>query len=123
MAVCYRCGETDQDKDTWRFCSIKKRFICKQCEEVCENFSKKLLPNGQHCKLQYFPIGSYLVSPEIIDKNRARYDRLSTLELIARIDEMRRRYLKCEDKEIRRSYQIRLASAQTVLEERKNEEK
>ena len=122
MAVCYRCGETDREKDTWRFCSITKRFICKQCAECCEHYSKNLLPNGQHCKLKYFPIGSYLVSPETIQQNRAQYDGLSTLELTSRIDEMRRRYLKSEDKEVRRSYQIRLASAQTVLEERKKRE-
>ena len=118
MAVCYVCGATDEERDTWRFCSVKRKFICKRCEEYCENYSKSLLPNGQHCKKSYFPIGSYLVSPEVIKENRAKYDRMDTLDLIAAIDEMRRRYLKCEDTEIRRSYQIRLAAAQTVLEER-----
>lgn len=119
MAVCYRCRATDQEKDTWRFCSHRRRFVCKQCEEQCRNYSKALLPNGTHCRLTYFSASMYLVSPEVIEENRGKYDKMTTLELISYIDENRRRYLKCEDKEIRRSYQVRLAAATTVLEERK----
>ena len=120
MAKCYVCGATEADRDTWRFCSVKRKFICKQCEEQCNNYSKNLLPNGQHCKRGYFSISSYLVSPEVINDNRAKYDRMDTLTLISCIDEMRRRYVRCKETDVRRSYQIRLAAAQTVLEERKS---
>lgn len=120
MAVCCVCGATDEERDTWRFCSARRQFVCKRCEEACENYSKAMLPNGVHCKLKYFPVAMYLASPEVIRANRGKYDKLGTFDLVSKIDEMRKRYVKCEDKEIRRSYQIRLAAAQTVLEERKD---
>ena len=118
MAVCCVCGADDSERDTWRFCSERRQFVCKQCEEVCEHYSKAMLPNGVHCKLKYFPISMYLVSQEVISANRNKYDMLDNLALVTSIDEMRKRYVRCEDKELRRSYQIRLAAAQTVLEER-----
>ena len=116
MAKCFKCGSTEAEK--WRFCSVKGKYVCLRCEMACEHYSHKMLPNGVHCRLKYFPTAAYMVTPERIAERRGVFDKLSTTQLIERITEMQKRYKACEDSEIRQDYRVRLAAATTVLEER-----
>lgn len=51
-ATCWRCGT--HEAETWRFCSIKKEFVCLNCERSCPSHSRAMLPDGTHCRSIYF---------------------------------------------------------------------
>ncbi len=50
-AVCWNCGTTEAE--TYRFCSVRKEFVCLNCERSCPSYSRVMLPNGTHCMEAY----------------------------------------------------------------------
>ncbi len=68
---CPQCGREIDEKNSAKFCSVKKEFVCHSCEVYCKNYRTKLLPNGTHCfvlfrkeEYNYRLLASRILAPE-----------------------------------------------------------
>lgn len=119
MAVCWNCGTVTSD--TWRFCSVRKEYVCINCERACEHYSRKLLPNGSNCRMTYSPKNYYkkLCETEEFHTNYERYKSHSTEQLKARFHILKERYKNDEFPKQRGTIRAELAALKELLEERR----
>ena len=116
--ACWRCGTVEAE--TYRFCSARKRFVCKTCETNCSNYSKQMLPNGTNCKLKYMtPINKtfkFLANRDEISRAKERYKRLSKAVLKVRFEDIYKSYCASKESAQRSLLRVELAAMQELLE-------
>ncbi len=125
---CERCGGVVEGKNYFTYCSYKKCFIHVQCEQVCENYSAEMLPNGTHCKKSYaeelyeYRILSYrILAPECeVQGAIAKYENMKYQELYEKFREGVKQYnlIPRDEKERRLARRIELAAMQRILVKR-----
>ena len=118
--ACWRCGTTEAE--TYRYCTSRKRFVCLQCERICENHSRKLLPNGTNCKLTYnYPIRQlygYLANSEEVRTAKEKYIKNSNVVLKSKFAELHKAHNSCDDTNTRVKLRVELAAINEILTER-----
>lgn len=119
MAVCWKCGTTTAEK--WRFCSARKEYVCLNCECACENFSRKLLPNGCNCHLTYSPKNYYraLCETKEFERFYKWWEKHSVEQLKARFKLLKERYVNDEQPKQRGIIRAELAALKELLDERR----
>ncbi len=128
---CERCGGVVEGKNYFTYCSYKKCFIHVQCEQVCENYSAEMLPNGTHCKKRYsdelykYRILSYrILAPDNdVQISKDKYQSLDTAILYDKFRDSIKRYnlIPRDEKDRRLAWRIELAAMQQVLRKRELE--
>ena len=118
--ACWRCGTTEAE--TYRFCSSRGRFVCIQCERACENYSRKLLPNGTNCKLTYnYPNGkifSFLANSDEVKVAKNKYIQLANPVLKEKFNELHKAHNNATDTKVRVGLRVELAAINEILCER-----
>lgn len=116
--ACWKCGTTEAE--TYRFCSARKRFVCKTCEMNCPNYSKQMLPNGTNCKLKYMlPINNtikYLANGDEVLQAKERYKSLPKKILKIRFDNIYKIYCSSNEASQRSLLRVELAAIGELLE-------
>ena len=126
MAVCIRCGKDENEIDKFIFCSKRKEFICRKCEEYCEHHSTAMLPNGTHCNYAFGKENdirrllnrNFFASPVEIEKAKIRYKNMNIGNLAEDFRLLAARYKITIDETRRNIMRVNLAAMQTVLRER-----
>lgn len=126
MGVCIRCGRDENQIDTWRYCDKRKIFICRECEEYCENYSSAMLPNGTHCKYAFgredqircLLQENFLASPSEVQEARARYENMLGGPLTEEFRLLAAKYRVTLDETRRNLMRVNLAAMQAILRER-----
>lgn len=121
--VCWRCGTSEAD--TWRFCPIKKEFVCLNCERSCPSYSRAMLPNGTNCWALYakdatarkilnrrFPANSGAVAEARKYWQRRRPETLS--EILAKAVE---KHDASDDAEYRANVRAHISALQELIKE------
>lgn len=117
MAKCYLCGEDDSVKDTWRYCSYKKEFVCKQCCQICQYHSSKLLPNGTNCKMTYNPVGALIGNTQEILENKRIYEGYGPEQRKRVYADLKEAFKRNEDNpDIRARLRCKLAAMRMLME-------
>lgn len=119
MATCCKCGTTTAEK--WRFCSARKEYVCIDCERVCENYSRKLLPNGCNCHLTYSPKNYYkvLCGTKEFEHFYKCWKKHSTVQLRERFELLKERYKNDDFPKNRHIIRAELAAIKQILDERR----
>ncbi len=124
-AVCWICDEAGHE--TYRFCSIMKRFVCLRCEQTrCTEYSRELLPNGTHCRAQYMKedersrrLNRPFIAPlSEVNKARERYRAFTTERLYEDYCHLLKKYDESSDGLYRAGLRIQLAAMQAELKKK-----
>lgn len=126
MAVCIRCGNDDSEIDKFIFCSKRKEFICRKCEEYCENYSAAMLPNGTRCRylfgrendIRRLLHRNFLASPREVQKARAHYENMLGGTLAEEFRLLTAKYKVTVDEAKRNVMRVNIAAMQSILRER-----
>lgn len=126
MAVCVRCRNDDSEIEKFVFCSKRKEFICRQCEEFCINYSKTMLPNGTHCKYSFgcendirqLLRRNFLASPSEVKRARRLFENRLLGNLKEEFRLLAARYRATVDETYRNTMRVQLAAMQSILRER-----
>ena len=127
--LCPQCGREIDAKNSARYCSIEKKFVCQSCENLCQNYSAKLLPNGTHCFVSYRTeenyyrlLASRILAPEydVIEAMPKYEAEKNTSLLLKKFSEKTCLYqnIDPDDTEHRAKARVELAAIQQILRKR-----
>jgi len=120
MAKRWKCGT--EESDTWRFCSAKKEFVCMTCEQACDQYSRKLLPNGCNCRLTYLQpldrLFGHLTNSSDVSAAKQKYEVLTIEQLRERYKSLHKSHSNTPDPKVRAKLRVELAAICEVAEEK-----
>ena len=124
MATCWICGTTTAE--TWRFCSVKREFVCINCERSCPDHTAQMLPSGINCVKLHARLDRraqalnrvFIAGADAVARERARLEKMSDGDLWASFGDMINRYDLETDDRRRADKRAVLAALKVLILER-----
>lgn len=122
-AVCWRCGT--REAETWRFCSVKKEYVCFNCERTCPSYSRTILSSGTHCMAIYSKENAaqavlarrFMASPDAIAEARKYWEKRKIETLPDILQKAIDKYDASDDLQYRADVRAHIAAMQELIRE------
>lgn len=122
-AVCWRCGT--REAESWRFCSVKREYVCINCERSCPSYSRQMLSSGIHCLSLYAKENAaqkvlsrrFIASPAAVAEAREYWKRRKVETLPDILQKAVEKYDASDDAEYRADVRAHITAMQDLIRE------
>lgn len=122
-AVCWRCGT--REAEGWRFCSVKREYVCINCERSCPSHSRQMLSSGIHCLSLYAKESAaqkvlsrrFIASPDAVAEAREYWQRRKVETLPDILQKAIEKYDASDDAEYRADVRAHITAMQELIRE------